>query len=296
MNNSKRQTPSRVRIGVSGWLYPPWRGAFYPPKLPQRKELGYIGDVFDTVEINSTFYRLQSADSFKRWRDAVPPGFLFSVKGSRFITHMLRLRDCRPALANFFASGLLRLGPKLGPVLWQLPPNFKFDRDLIARFLDQLPDDTTAAANLAREHLQRKKSTWTRTDKRRPIRHALEIRHESFLAPAFIDLLRARNVALVCADTVDWPKLMDLTADFAYCRLHGSSELYFSNYGPRALAGWAKRFVAWSVGDDPPGKHVARRNPGRPRDVFVYFDNTAKIHAPENALDLARRVAKLTRS
>jgi len=287
--------PGHVRIGVSGWVYPPWRGVFYPKKMPQRLELAHMGKTFPVNEINGTFYGTMSPDSFAKWRDAVPDDFVFAMKGPRFITHILRLRDAKQPLANFLASGPLCLGPKLGPLLWQLPPSFKFDADRIENFLALLPHDTDAAAKLAKTHDNRIKKAWAKTDKKRPLRHAMEIRHDSFKDPAFIKLLRKYKVALVCADTKEWPRLMDLTADFVYCRLHGAGELYFSNYDSKALAEWSKRVAAWAKGDDPPGEHVLddKKQIKAKRDVFVFFDNTAKVHAPDNALKLDAKVKKL---
>jgi uncharacterized protein YecE (DUF72 family) len=288
--------PGDVRIGVSGWVYPPWRGVFFPKKLPQAQELAHVGQTFRTNEINGTFYGTQAPTSFQRWFEAVPKDFKFSMKGPRFITHILRLKNAAQPLANFIASGPLALGEKLGPILWQLPPSFKFDRDRIEAFLELLPHDTEAAAKLAKRHDERlKKGAWTKTDKKRPMRHAMEVRHESFADPAFIKLLRAHKVALVCADTEKWPRLMDLTADFVYCRLHGSGKLYASNYEGPELTAWAKRVAAWARGDDPPGEHVIDGNPQirAKRDVFVYFDNTEKVHAPANALKLEKRVREL---
>ena len=212
------------------------------------------------------------------------------MKGPRFITHMKRLRDAKVPLANFLASGVLRLGAKLGPMLWQLPPNFRFDAGKIEEFLEMLPRDTQSAASLARQHDHRLAGrAWLHTDANRPLRHAMEIRHESFRTPDFIALLRRQRVALVCADTVDWPLLGDLTADFVYCRLHGSTELYRSGYDAEALDRWSARIRAWLSGheaeDLPHVAHPARR---QRRDVFLYFDNTDKRHAPENARELMR--------
>lgn len=282
-----------IRIGVSGWTYAPWRGHFYPPDLVQRQELSFAARQFPSLEINGTFYGLQRPEVFRRWREAVPEDFVFAVKGPRFITHIKRLRDVHVPLANFLASGLLCLGPTLGPLLWQLPPTFAFDAGLIAAFLEQLPKDTQAAARLARHHDARLEGrAATTADAKRPLRHALEIRHESFRTPAFVDLLAAHGVALVCADTVAWPRLMDLTSDFVYCRLHGSTELYRSHYEDAALDIWAARARAWAGGHpmtdgafagSPPGDH-------RPRDVFVYFDNTDKLHAPADARALMQRL------
>lgn len=234
-----------IRIGVSGWTYKPWRGAFYPGKLPQKRELGYAASVFNALEINGTFYSLMTPKNFRTWTDAVPDDFVFALKGSRYITHMLRLRDPKTPLANFFASGPLVLGEKLGPVLWQFPPNFRFEPDRLEAFFRLLPKSTKAAAALGRHHDERMKATaYLRTEADRPLRHAMEIRHDSFRDPAFIELLRKCRVALVCADTVDWPRLMDLTADFVYCRLHGSVELYNSGYTDKELDRWARRIRA----------------------------------------------------
>lgn len=283
-----------VRVGVSGWVYPPWRGVFYPEKMPQKEELAYIGRTFSTNEINGTFYGMQQPSSFIRWRDTVPADFQFSLKAPRFITHIRRLKDAETPIANFLASGVLALGAKLGPLLWQLPPSFRFDADVMEAFLKLLPHDTAAAADLAKKHDGRLKALWTETDRKRPLRHAMEIRHESFEDPAFIAMMRKHRVALVCADTEKWPKLMDLTADFVYCRLHGSGKLYVSEYKGPELTEWSKRVAAWACGKDPAGKHVVDGAPqeGTKRDVFVYFDNTEKVHAPANALKLRASVEK----
>ncbi len=286
-----------VRVGVSGWVYPPWRGSFYPSDLPHKDELAHLSRAFDTVEINGTFYGTQSADTFKHWHDSVPDDFQFSVKAPRYITHILRLKHTEELLAKFFASGVLRLVTKLGPILWQLPPSFKYDRDVIENFLASLPHTTSDAAKIARTfHGRTTKATWAKTDADRPLRHVLEIRHESFVTPAFITQLRRHRVALCCADSGQWPKLMDVTADFVYCRLHGADQLYFNNFNERTLGNWAKRAVSWMEGEEAPGIHAsATAAPHRAaRDVYVYFDNTAKVHAPDNALSLRQRVDKLS--
>lgn len=289
-----------IRVGVSGWLYKPWRGTFYPKKLAHKNELAYIGSQFRTVEINSTFYRTQAPQSFARWNEAVPGDFTFAVKCPRFITHMRRLREIETPLANFFASGVLRLGSKLGPLLWQFPPNFQFDAQVFAEFLGLLPRTTTAAARLARRHDHRvRKGVWTKAREHRTLRYAVEIRHESFAVPEFVKMLRAHNVALVCADTVSWPQLMDVTADFVYCRLHGSEELYRSNYSSRDLDLWAARVAAWAQGGDAPDGRRILTTPARKRtkrDVYVYFDNTDKVRAPGNALGLIARTTALSAS
>jgi uncharacterized protein YecE (DUF72 family) len=284
---------AEIRIGISGWTYRPWRGEFYPKGLPQRCELAHAASVFRAIEINGTFYGLQKPDTFARWAEETPEDFVFAVKAPRFITHIRRLREPTVPVANFLASGLLRLGPKLGPILWQLPPTLRFDAELIDTFLALLPHDTEAAADLARRHDDRLKArAWLRTDRHRPLRHAIEIRHDSFRDAAFIDLLRRRKVALVCADTVKWPLLMDLTADFVYCRLHGSTELYRSGYDDAALDRWAKRVGAWATGATMRDGEFASsvRGKARRRDVFLFFDNTDKLRAPDDAQALMRRL------
>jgi uncharacterized protein YecE (DUF72 family) len=284
---------AKIRIGISGWTYAPWRGAFFPIGLPQRSELAYASSIFSSIEINGTFYGLQKPGTFALWAEQVPDDFVFAVKGSRFITHIKRIRDVSVPLANFFASGLLRLGPKLGPILWQFPPNFRFDPHLMQNFLGLLPHDTAAAARLARKHDHRIKArACLKADAVRPIRHAVEIRHESFVSAAFVDLLRDFDVALVCADTVAWPRLMDLTSDFVYCRLHGSTELYRSGYDAGAIDEWAKRIRAWAAGTPiRDGEFAAAADDGRkPRDVFVYFDNTDKLRAPLDAQALMKKL------
>lgn len=283
-----------IRIGISGWTYAAWRGVFYPKGLARKQELAYAGRQFRSVEVNGTFYGLQRPESFARWRAETPDDFVFAIKGSRHITHMRRLRDVETPLANFLASGLLRLGPKLGPILWQFPPRMRFDAGLFRDFLALLPQDTRAAAAMARRHdarLDGRAAVDCEADQ--PLRHAVEIRHESFRDAGFIELLRAHGVALVVADTVEWPLLMDLTAGFVYCRLHGSEQLYASGYGPKALDRWTGRIRAWARGGEPKDAErvlgpTRRRASGR--DVYLYFDNDAKVRAPADAAALIRRL------
>ena len=289
-----------IRIGISGWRYAGWRGVFYPKGLRQKDELSYAARAFRTIEINGTFYSLQRPEYFVTWRDATPDHFAFAVKGPRFITHMLKLTRSETPLANFFGNGLLALGDKLGPILWQFPPGFRFNADKLEAFFTRLPRDTQAAAKLARKHDHRIKGrAWLRTDIKRPLRYAMEIRHESFRCPKFIELLRRYNVALVVADTVEWPLLFDVTSDFVYCRLHGSEQLYASGYESEALNVWAKRIVAWAQGRELDHDDRAHHQPARraPRDVFIYFDNDAKVRAPFDAQALERIVeGKLSRA
>lgn len=283
-----------IRIGISGWTYAPWRGVFYPEGLAQKRELAYASRQFSSIEINGTFYGLQRPEVFAKWRDETPDDFVFAVKGSRYITHLRRLRDVETPLANFIASGLLRLGPKLGPILWQFPPRLRFDAKLFSAFMKILPKDTAAAARLASRHDERMEGrAWLKTESKRPIRHAFEIRNESFVDPDFIDLLREHEVGLVCADTVEWPLLMDVTADFVYCRLHGSEELYVSGYDDRALDLWAARIDAWAHGREPDNANRVLdplKQSKHGRDVYVYFDNDVKVRAPADAAALAGRL------
>ena len=284
-----------VRIGISGWTYGGWRGTFYPKGLPHAGELAYASRQVDSIEINGTHYSLQRPDSFARWHDETPEDFVFAVKAPRFITHMKRLRDIATPLANFLASGVLRLEEKLGPVLWQFPPRFRFSAERLEQFFTLLPRDTEAAAALS-EHHDRWLSgrAWTRTGHRRELRHAIEIRHQSFLDPAFVALLRRHKVAFVFADSVEWPYAEDITADFVYLRLHGSEELYASGYSDEALDHWAARIRLWAQGLELNDAQLIDRNAGPPqaeaRDVFVYFDNDAKVRAPVDARSLRIKV------
>ncbi|MDH4908779.1 DUF72 domain-containing protein [Xanthomonas axonopodis pv. ricini] len=284
-----------IRIGISGWRYARWRGTFYPAGLAQRRELEYAAGCFPSVEINGSFYSLQRPDSFQRWHDETPEDFVFSVKGPRFITHMKRLRDCEQALANFFASGILRLGAKLGPVLWQLPPTLRFDAELLDAFLGSLPRDSEAALARARKRdtaLMQGRSALA-IDRNRPIRHALEVRHDSFCDPACMRLLRRHNVAVVVADTAGkFPYLEDVSADFVYVRLHGDAQLYTSGYSDTALDRWAARIAAWASGAEPDdaARVGARARKRAMRDVYCYFDNDMKVHAPFDARGLMQRL------
>jgi uncharacterized protein YecE (DUF72 family) len=224
-----------ARIGISGWRYTPWRGDFYPEGLAQKNELAFAAERFPTIELNGSFYSLQRPESYARWYADVPEDFVFAVKGSRYITHMLRLRGVETALANLFASGLCELREKLGPFLWQLPPTLAFEPDKLAAFLALLPRTGAAAADLARRHDARVSGRVKLDfDPRMRLRHALEVRHRSFETPAFVALLRRHRVALVAADTAGkWPLIEDVTADFVYVRLHGDEKIYESGYTGR---------------------------------------------------------------
>jgi len=284
-----------IRIGISGWRYAPWRGVFYPKGLPQRAELEFAARCFSSIEINGSFYSLQSPESYSAWHDATPADFVFSVKGPRYLTHILRLRDLDKPLANFLASGVLRLEGKLGPILWQLPPTFRYDAGVVESFLARLPRSSAEALSIARrrdvERMRGRSALSIGQD--RPLRHAMEVRHDSFRDAGFLAQLRRHNVALVVADTAGkWPYVEDVTADFVYIRLHGDAELYVSGYSQSALGRWAARIDAWSRGGEPSD---AERIGGpwakhKRRDVYCYFDNDAKVHAPFDALELMQRL------
>jgi uncharacterized protein YecE (DUF72 family) len=267
-----------VRIGVSGWRYPRWRGDFYPKGLPQRLELSYAAERMNAVEINGSFYSLQRPSSYAAWAAAVPEDFLFAVKGGRFITHMKKLAGVETALANFFASGVLALGDKTGPILWQLPERLPFDEARLEEFFGLLPRTTTEAAALAERHddklAEDRALTTTAVD--RPLRHALEPRHASFESAEAREVLRRNDLCMVVADSAGrWPQMPDATSDFRYVRLHGETELYASGYTDESLDRWAAQCRRWL---------------DEGHDVHVYFDNDAKGHAPHDAVALLERL------
>ena len=287
----------RTLIGISGWRYEGWRGVFYPKGLAQHRELEYASRALPTIEINGTFYSLQRPECFAQWHAATPPGFIFAVKGSRYLTHMLKLNNPERPLANFFAQGIFNLKEKLGPLLWQFPPNFGFDAAKLEAFFELLPRDTEAALALARRRDERMHGrSCLKIDDNRKLRHAIEIRHASFLVPEFVRLIRRHDIALVVADTAGkFPYREDVTSDFMYLRLHGDEELYVSGYSDAALDRWTDRIRAWRSGGEPADaeKIVPDRAPPKraARDVYCYFDNDAKVHAPFDAKQLIARLA-----
>ena len=271
-----------ARIGVSGWRYASWRGDFYPKGLPQRLELTYAAERMTSIEINGSFYSLQRPSSYAAWRAAVPADVDFAVKGGRFITHMKALRDVEAPLANFFASGVLALGPQLGPVLWQLPERVHFDPERIRRFFELLPRTTAEAARLAEKHDDKLKEdrVLTTCEVDAPVRHALEPRHDSFDTNEARELCAEHGVAMVIADSAGkWPVMDDATSDFRYVRLHGETELYASGYTDESLDRWARTCRYWME---------------QGHDVHVYFDNDAKGHAPYDAVRLLQRLGVRT--
>jgi uncharacterized protein YecE (DUF72 family) len=287
----------QLRIGISGWTYPPWRAKFYPPKLTQKRELEFAARQFSSIEINGTFYSMQTPSSFQTWYEQTPDDFVFAVKGSRFITHMKKLRDVEQATANFFASGILRLREKLGPILWQFPEQIAYNPERFDEFLSLLPRDFKQAAKLGHRHDDRLKARpYLRIEENLEIRHAFEVRNAAFMCGEFAAILRKHNAALVFADTAQkWPYCEDVTADFIYIRLHGSKELYASGYDDDELVWWAERIRTWAKGREPKdalliandGRVRSRKPPIRGRDVYVYFDNDAKVFAPFNAARLS---------
>jgi uncharacterized protein YecE (DUF72 family) len=270
---------ARAFIGISGYNYKNWRGPFYPAELPVRRWLEYASRAFNSIELNSTFYSLKSPAVYERWVAEVPErGFVFAVKGSRFITHNLKLARAEGALANFYASGVLALGRLTGPFLWQLPGTYGFNAERLDRFMRLLPRDSRAAEALARGHDARlRRGALVEAAARVPYRHAFEVRHPTYFHPEFYALLRAHEFAFVPADTAGrYGFAEEVTADFVYARLHGSRELYVSGYTDEELDQWAARVRAWLAAG---------------RDAYVYFDNDAKVHAPHDARRLSERVA-----
>lgn len=270
-------------MGVSGWKYAGWRGDFYPEGLVQRRELEYVASRMSSVELNASFYSLRRPSTYQQIHDQTPDDFVVAVKGSRFITHLRRLREVDVGLANFLASGVLALGPKLGPLLWQLPATLAYDGPVLADFLGGLPRTTADAAALARRHDDKVAPDESVTDATvdQPLRHALEPRHPSFGEPAAVDLLRDHDVALVTSDSPGaWPCFEERTTGFRYVRLHGHTELYASGYAAASLDRWSERIRRWTADG---------------QDVFVYFDNDARGRAPHDAVALLERLTGASR-
>jgi uncharacterized protein YecE (DUF72 family) len=274
---------SSAFIGISGYDYKGWRNVFYPSELPKRRWLEFASRQFNSIELNGTFYSLKSPSVFERWLAEVPPaGFVFAIKGGRFITHNLKLRNAEASLGNFFASGVLALGDATGPFLWQLPASYGFDAERMDTFMKLLPRTSIEGEAVARLHDDRlRRGALVEAVTRVPYRHAFEVRHPSYFHPEFYDLLRSHRCALVVSDSAGrFPYAEEATADFVYVRLHGSTEIYASGYSPSELDTWASKVASWLTG--PPH-----------RDVYVYFDNDIRGHAPFDARNLADKVAAL---
>jgi uncharacterized protein YecE (DUF72 family) len=261
-----------IRVGIGGWVFAPWRGTFYPEKLPQAQELHHASRRLTSIEINGTFYGAQKPASFRRWYGDTPDGFVFSLKGPRGATHRTALAESASSVQRFFASGVLELREKLGPILWQFPAHARFDLGNFTAFLELLPQAIDGRA----------------------IRHAVEVRDASFLVPGFIELLRRHRVAPVLVDGEDHPAIPDVTADFIYARLRRCVESQPAGYAPAALKTWAQRFRRWSEGGEPtdmPRLHPGAAPEPAPRDCFVYFISGAKERAPAAAEALIKRLA-----
>lgn len=276
----RQDVPGRIRVGVSGWVYASWRGDFYPEGLVQRRELEYLTSRVDTVEVNGTFYGLQRPATFRRWRNQIGTDVVLALKGGRFVTHLKRLADPEPGLANFFASGVLALGHHLGPVLWQLPSTSAFEAGLLEEFCRALPRTLADAGTLAGRSTLPPERCVRAAETGGPgqaIRHVIEARHGSFASDEAESLLRRHDVALALSDSPRaWPLIEKDTSTFRYVRLHGHTRLYTSSYSPASLDRWATRCLHWA---------------DQGQDVYVYFDNDARGHAPHNALALAQRVS-----
>jgi uncharacterized protein YecE (DUF72 family) len=259
-----------IRVGIGGWVFPEWRGEFYPKGLPQARELDYASRKLTSIEINGTFYRTQKPDSFRKWANETPDDFIFALKGPQFATNRRVLAEAGESVERFFKSGVLELKSKLGPILWQMAPTKKFDPEDFEGFLALLPKERDGKA----------------------IRHVVEVRHESFLVPAFIELLRKYSVAVVLVESGKHPLIPDVTSDFVYARLQGTSEKEKTGYSAKALDTWAKRARAWEAGGAPDdlktvgGKAAAKAK----RDVFIYMISGAKVRAPAAAMALIERV------
>lgn len=268
--------PGTIRVGIGGWTFEPWRGVFYPEGLAQAKELAYAGERLTAIEINATYYGSQKPESFRKWAREVPDGFVFSVKGPRFATNRRVLAEAGDSVKRFYDSGVLELGDRLGPVLWQFAPTKKFDEKDFGGFLELLPESFGG----------------------RKLRHAVEVRHDSFRAPGFVTLLHRFAVPVVYADHHDYPAIADVTGDFVYARLQKAEDTVATVYPGKALDAWAKRARLWAEGGAPADlPHVAPEAPARklPRDVFLYIIHEGKLRAPAGAMALIERLGPIRR-
>jgi uncharacterized protein YecE (DUF72 family) len=262
--------PGTIRVGVGGWTFDPWEGTFYPAKLAKARQLHYAASALTTIEINGTYYRTQTAATFAKWAADTPAGFVFALKALRFTTSRRVLAEAGESVGKFLASGLTELGPKLGPILWQFAPTKKFEPDDFAAFLDLLSPVVDGVR----------------------LRHAVEPRHISFRDPAFVELCRARGIAVVYARSPDYPEIADQTADFVYARLQQSREEEALGYPPEELDRWAEVCRSWARGEAPDGlDYVGAPQPSVARDVFCYFISGAKVRNPQAAMALIERVS-----
>ncbi|MGB3864199.1 MAG: DUF72 domain-containing protein [Xanthobacteraceae bacterium] len=260
----------KIRLGIGGWTFAPWRGVFYPDKLPHAKELAYAASHLTSIEINGTFYGSQKPESFRKWASEVPDGFVFSLKGPRFATNRKVLAEAGDSVRRFYDSGVLELGDRLGPVLWQFAPTKKFDEADFAAFLELLPRKLDG----------------------RNLRHVVEVRHDSFRAPAFIDLLRRFKIPVVFSEHATYPAIADITGDFVYARLQKGRDDLATGYPPKALDAWARRLETWAAGGEPDDLPRVTTTPpeAKQRDVFAYVIHEGKVRAPAAAMALIERI------
>jgi uncharacterized protein YecE (DUF72 family) len=263
---------TRIRIGIGGWTYEPWRETFYPPRLPARLELEHASRQVTAIEVNGTYYSTMKPGAFERWRDETPDDFVFALKANRFATNRRVLAEAGDSIARFIDSGLARLEHKLGPVLWQFAPTKRFDPEDVEAFLKLLPASVEG----------------------RPLRHVLDVRHDSFMTPAFLALARKYQAAVVITDSPDYPSFANLTADFVYLRLMRAESQRVTGYAPEVLDAWAACAQAWATGGQPAGVPLVDGDDGAPvaaaRDVFMFMINGAKERAPAAAMEVIRRV------
>lgn len=261
----------RIRVGVGGWQFEPWRGVFYPDKMPQRRELEYASRHLTAIEINATYYGAQKPESFRKWAAEAPDGFKFSVKGTRYATNRRDLSQSGDSISRFLNSGITELGDRLGPLLWQFANTKRYERADMTHFLDLLPDSLNGMK----------------------LQHVLEVRHDSFMDPDFIALARERNAAVAYAHHAGYPNIPDVTADFVYARLQSGSDDIPTGYPPAELDAWAERLKAWSRGEAPDGLDLVAPDapaPGRPRDVYAFVIHEGKVRAPAAAMGVIERL------
>ncbi len=270
--NSTAKKSGTIRIGIGGWTFAPWRGVFYPDKLPQAKELNYAASHLTSIEINGTYYGSQKPDSFRKWAREVPDGFVFSLKGPRFATNRRVLAEAGDSVKRFYDSGVLELGDRLGPVLWQFAPTKKFDEADFGAFLELLPRQLDGRA----------------------LRHVVEVRHDSFCTPAFVALLRRFATPVVYAEHATYPAIADLAADFVYARLQKGNDEIATCYPPKALDAWTTRLATWASGGEPDDLLRVGDMPAKktPRDVFAYVIHEGKVRAPAGAMELIARLTQ----
>ncbi len=264
------QVAKHIHVGIGGWTFAPWRGVFYPEGLPHTKELSYAASHLTSIEINGTFYRTQTPATFRKWASEVPQGFIFSVKGPRYVTHRGELRDAGESIQRFLNSGVLELGDHLGPLLWQFPPFKKFDEADFRAFLELLPKEFDGFR----------------------LRHVVEVRHASFCVPQFVRLLREFDTPVAFSEHDTYPAIADVAGDFLYLRLQKGDDSVPTAYPMDAIADWAERLRGWMAGHAPTDLPHVEAKPAKtkPRDIFVYFIHEGKVRAPAAAMALIEKL------